>query len=259
MQRQWRRAPAPPPRKSMNLPSSAAVAAFALQGSTPLSSRLLLLMQSLSDVNCNLEATSHGKAIIQSGGCASDIRVVFRHVPAYGGLPEGLGLATSAGTSDAGFLTSSSCLHDLGRDATCLPCALTSVNIMDRVIPDFYAACMASGSYARALSKHSKNSFIASAGMRSRSRYALKHISSPPQRCQAAALTRHRFPKAVAFDFEPHGLTHPREAPSVLQEARDGGLHLPNAECGGASAFLSWTCSVLPYSFYHVLGIVLDG
>lgn len=55
------------PRKSMNLPSSAAVAAFALQGATPLSSRLLLLVQGLSDVNCNLEAASHGKAIIQSG------------------------------------------------------------------------------------------------------------------------------------------------------------------------------------------------
>lgn len=35
--------------------------------------------------------------------------------------PNALGLATSAGTSDAGFLTSSPCLHDLGRDATCLP------------------------------------------------------------------------------------------------------------------------------------------
>ena len=37
------------PRKSMNLPSSAAVAAFALQGATPLSSSNLLLVQSLSD------------------------------------------------------------------------------------------------------------------------------------------------------------------------------------------------------------------
>lgn len=164
----------------MNLPSSAAVAAFASQGATPLSSRLLLLVQSLSDANCNLEAASHGKAIIQSGGCASAIQVTFRHVPAYDGLPEGLGFATSAGTSDAGFLTSSSSLHGLGRDATCLPCALSTVNIMDRVIPDFYAACMASGSYARALSKHLKNFFMASPGMRSRSRYALKHITTPP-------------------------------------------------------------------------------
>lgn len=37
------------PRKSMNLPSSAAVAAFALQGWTPLSNSNLLLVQSLSD------------------------------------------------------------------------------------------------------------------------------------------------------------------------------------------------------------------
>lgn len=39
--------------------------------------------------------------------------------------PNALGLATSAGTSDAGFLTSSPCFHDLGRDATCLPCMST--------------------------------------------------------------------------------------------------------------------------------------
>ena len=77
------------PRKSMNLPSSAAAAAFALQGATPLSSRLLLLVQGLSDVNCNLEAASHGMAITQSGGCAFAIQVTFRHVPAYDGFPEG--------------------------------------------------------------------------------------------------------------------------------------------------------------------------
>ncbi len=51
----------------MNLPSSAAVAAFALQEATSFSSRLLLLVQGLSDVNCNLEAAGHGKTIIQSG------------------------------------------------------------------------------------------------------------------------------------------------------------------------------------------------
>ena len=107
------------------------------------------------------------------------------------------------------------------------------VNIMDRVIPDFYAACMASGLYARALSKRSENSFMASPGTRPRSRYALKHISFPPWHCRAAALTRHRSPKAVAFYFEPHGPPRPREAPSVLQAARDCGLHLPAAEYRG--------------------------
>ena len=36
--------------------------------------------------------------------------------------PNAPGLATGAGTSDAGLLTGSPCFHDLGRDAACLPC-----------------------------------------------------------------------------------------------------------------------------------------
>ena len=44
---------------------------------------------------------------------------------------------------------------------------VSPVNIMDRGISDFYAVCITFGSYARPLSRRSKNSCITSAGTRS--------------------------------------------------------------------------------------------